>query len=173
MLSPYEELEYLADYLPEEGETVLVTRRGGELICEPAPCGDLREGVEDVELYGRLVQANERLNGQGAFPLWMTAIGFMLACIGMFQLIGLGWSEWFVAPALGMLSLFGCFHWIRHRQHRLFEQELLPTLKAEAQARRISAYALMAGVRQHVEFRTLLDELVRWQPETAKRRVEQ
>ena len=29
MLSPYEELEFLADFLPDEGEAVVVTRQGG------------------------------------------------------------------------------------------------------------------------------------------------
>lgn len=164
MLTPYEELEYLADYLPDEGQAVLVTRQGGELHCEAMARDDLREGIGDVELYGRLVQANERLNAQGSLPLWVTAMTLMGAGIVLFRLAHLGWTDWFVVPALGLVSLFACFHWIRLRQHRLFESDLLPALQRDARRRKISFYALIAGVRQHAEFRTLLDELIRWQP---------
>lgn len=161
MLTPYEELEYLADYLPEEGESVVVTRRGGELRCEPLSSGDLRDGIEDAELYGRLVQANEQLNAQGALPLWTTALGLMLAGIVLFRGLHLGWGEWYLLPALGLLSLWGCFHWIRRRQQRCFDAVIRPALIRETRLRRISLFALLAGVRQHAEFRTLLDELVR------------
>ena len=34
MNNPYEDLEYLAEFLPEEGESVIVTRRRGQLVCE-------------------------------------------------------------------------------------------------------------------------------------------
>lgn len=161
MLTPYEELEYLADYLPEEGESVVVTRRGGELRCQPLSSGDLRDGIEDAELYGRLVQANEQLNAQGTLPLWTTALGLMATGIVLFRGLHLGWGEWYLLPALGLLSLWGCFHWIRHRQQRCFDTLIRPALIRETRLRRISLFSLMAGVRQHAEFRTLLDELVR------------
>jgi hypothetical protein len=165
MLTPYEELEYLAEYLPEEGESVLVTRQGGELHCESMTEGDLRDGIDDVELYGRLVQANERLNAQGSLPLWITALGLTAGSIALYRLSGMSWAEWYALPALGLFGLFGCFHWIRRRQHRLFENDVLPMLQREANQRRITFYAMLAGVRQHSEFRTLLDELIRFQPD--------
>lgn len=164
MLTPYEELEFLAEFLPEEGEAVVVTRQGGELHCEPVHGEEFRDGIEDVELYGRFVQANERLNAQGSLPLWSTAFGMMLVGIVLFRLAGLGWSEWYVLPAVGLLALFGCFHWIRRRQARLFDERIRPMLLREATVRRISVYALIAGIRQHPEFRSLLDELIRWEP---------
>jgi hypothetical protein len=34
MATPFEELEYLADQLPEEGESIIVTRMYGELVCQ-------------------------------------------------------------------------------------------------------------------------------------------
>ena len=164
MLTPYEELEFLADFIPDEGEAIVVTREGGELHCEPIREDDLRGGIEDVELYGRLVQANERLNGRGAVPLWTTAFVLMLTGIVLYRVIGLGWAEWYLLPAVGLLALFGCFHWIRHRQQRLFDAEVRPMMLREAMVRQVSIYALIAGVRQHAEFRTLLDELIRWEP---------
>ncbi|MFV0445933.1 MAG: hypothetical protein ACK5Q5_20330 [Planctomycetaceae bacterium] len=164
MLTPYEELEFLADFLPEEGEAVVVTRQGGELHCEPMLADELRDGIEDVELYGRFVQANERLNAQGSLPLWVTAFSLMLVGILLFRVIGLGWSEWYLLPAIGLLALYGCFHWIRHRQSQLFDTQIRPLIVREAMVRRISIYALITGIRQHPEFRTLLDELIRWEP---------
>jgi hypothetical protein len=85
----------------------------------------------------------------------------MLAGIVLFRGFSLGWGEWYLLPALGLLSLWGCFHWIRLRQQRCFDAVIRPALIRETRLRRISLYALMAGVRQHAEFRTLLDELVR------------
>jgi hypothetical protein len=164
MLTPFEELEYLAEFIPDEGESVMISRQGGELHCEPVGDDDFRSGVEDVELYGRLVQANERLNAQGSVPLWTTAFALVAVAILIYRIVGLGWSEWYLFPALGLAALFGCFHWIRARQRRLFDLTIRPMLQREAMARHVTLYALMAGVRQHAEFRTLLDELVRWEP---------
>lgn len=164
MLTPYEELEFLAEFIPDEGEAIVVTRQGGELHCEPFGDDDLRSGIEDVELYGRLVQANERLNAQGSLPLWTTAFALTAVGILLHRVVGLGWSEWYLLPAIGLLALFGCFHWIRARQRRLFDAAVRPMLLREALSRHITLYALMAGIRQHAEFRTLLDELVRWEP---------
>lgn len=164
MLTPYEELEFLAEFLPDEGEAVVVTRQGGELHCEPVHEGDFRDGIEDVELYGRLVQANERLNAQGSLPLWAAAFTVTLVGILLYRLVGLGWAEWYALPSVGLLALCGCFHWIRLRQSQLFDAQIRPMLLREAIVRRISIYALMAGMRQHPEFRTLLDELIRWEP---------
>ena len=164
MLTPYEELEYLADFIPDEGEAVVVTRQGGELRCEPVQQDDFRSGIEDVELYGRLVQANERLNAQGSVPLWATAFVLMVTGIVLYRWLGLGWAEWYLLPAVGLLALFGCFHWIRFRQQQLFDSEIRPVLVREAMVRQVSIYGFIAGVRQHAEFRTLLDELVRWEP---------
>ncbi len=164
MLTPFEELEFLADYLPEEGEAVLILREAGELRCEPVHSEDLRDGINDAELYGILVQANERLNAEGGLPLWVTSIGVALTTMLLFLFAGFGWQQWLIVPMIGLLAIFGCFQWIRRRQHVLFENEILPRIHSALIRRGISPYSLMAGVRQHAEFRTLLDELVRWQP---------
>ena len=110
------------------------------------------------------MQANERLNAQGSLPLWSTAFTVTLIGIVLYRSLGLGWTEWYVLPAIGLLALFGCFHWIRFRQQRLFAGRIRPMLLREALVRRISIYALIASIRQHAEFRTLLDELIRWEP---------
>lgn len=165
MFSPFEELEFLAEYLPDEGETVLVTRQDGELVCQPHRCDDLREGVADPELYGRLVQANERLNAQGMLPLWGSIGGMVAAGILLHGVLGLGWSEWYAIPGIAFLAMYGCFSWIRRRQRQLFRNELMPRLLVELHRRNLDRFSLIAGVRQHAELRTLLDELIHWTPE--------
>ncbi|MBT5020721.1 MAG: hypothetical protein HON04_18470, partial [Planctomicrobium sp.] len=74
MFSPFEELEYLAEYLPEEGEMVLLTRESGDLVCKPWKENDLREGISETHLYGFLVQANDQLEDRQKAPLWFSSV---------------------------------------------------------------------------------------------------
>jgi hypothetical protein len=162
MFSPYEELEYLSDYLPEEGEVVLLTRQSGELVCKPYGHTDLREGIEDAELYGALVQANERLQLIGQLPFWLAAIILFWLVILVHGVMQVSWDNWYLMPAAGFLLFYGAMSWTRMRQRRMFRSQILPAIIQELARRRIRPYALIAGVRQHGELRTLLDGLVRW-----------
>lgn len=163
MFTPYEELEYLAEFLPEEGEAILVARRDGDLVCEPFTEDDLRGGIANAELYGRLVVANERLNEQGSLPLWVCALGIFWTGVALHNWLQLGWQFWFLVPGLGMAGLMGCVYWIRYRQRQFFIKHIWPELKVSLQRDRISFHSLIAGVKQHRELRTLLDELTRLQ----------
>jgi len=165
MYSPYEELEYLADCLPGEGESVVITREDGELICKPYSVTDLRDGVDDAELYGFLVQSNERLHRRAFLPLWVTALSVFWLLVILHNGLHLSWDHWYLAPGIVSLSLYAMLIWIRVRQDRLFHQELKPVLSRELARRQIRPYALLAGVRQHGELRTLMDELIRWSPD--------
>jgi hypothetical protein len=49
MFTPFEELEHLAEYLPDEGESVLITRKDGELVCTEWSSGELRDGIDAPE----------------------------------------------------------------------------------------------------------------------------
>lgn len=164
MFSPFEELEQLADYLPEEGESVLITREEGELVCKPFPGDDLREGIDEAELYGFLVQANEKLHAVGAYPIWITVIGLTWLAIVMYGILGISWERWYLLPGLAIPVVLGTVNWIQQRQRRLFRIEVAPQLNRELTRRGIRDHALLAGVRQHGELRTLFDELVRWSP---------
>ncbi len=161
MLSPFEELEFLADFLPEEGEAVIVSRHSGELACEPFQPPSLREGITDPRVYGMLIHANERLNAQGAMPIWVTAIGFFWGCVALATADVLTWSNWFLVPGLALLLLPACIGWIRFRQHRLFRREIRPLLDGVLRMHRIDPHTLLGAVRQHEELRTVLDELIR------------
>lgn len=160
MFSPFEELEYLADVLPDEGETILISRESGELVCKPFKNNDLRNGIRDPELYGQLVLANERLHQAAALPIWMTAIGMTWLALAVHGVLQVGLSHWYVIPGIGMPALYGCLQWIRYRQRACFRKLVWPQLIHERQRRHISEHSLIAGVRQHQELRTLLDELV-------------
>ena len=164
MFSPYEELEYLADYLPDEGEIVLVTRESGELVCKPWTRHDLREGVDDAGLYGFLVQANEQLAAASAFPIWAVSIGILWLGILLHGIVDLSVDYWYLVPGIAFPAVFGCVLWIRKRQHLFFRDRILPKLQQELRRRELHLFALIAGVRQHSELRTLLDELIRWSP---------
>ena len=166
MFSPFEELEQLAEHLPDEGESLLISRREGELVYEPYRRDDLRDGVEEAHLYGRLVQANERLNSLGTFPLWTSALSFVALSVVAHATFEGAWQVWYLLPLLFVFTLCVCFHWIRWRQEIVFQTEILPALRMELRRRKVDAFSLIAGVRQHSELRTLLEELVRWAPGT-------
>lgn len=157
MATPFEELEYLSEFLPDEGETVRITRRDGELVCETDASDGLRDGIDDAELYGLLVECNERLSNRAAQPLWVTAFVTFSLLIALFTVGGLTWSSWFLVPGAAFLALWVCYSWIRARQLSLFLRVLRPRIAAAIEDRSIDAHALIAGMRQHVELRTLLD----------------
>src|SRR5579872_7257162 len=119
MTTPFEDLEYLADYLPDEGEAVIVARRGGELICEPLRQDSPQERALDAELYGRLVQANERLNAVGALPIWGAALLCFSLCVAVHKFTGIGWSGWYIDLGIALLILGGCYSWIQYHQRHL------------------------------------------------------
>jgi len=162
MNTPFEDLEYLADYLPDEGESMLVSRRDGELVCEPLARDAGREGITDPELYGRLVQANERLNMQGTLPLWVSLIGCFWFCVLFHVVTGIGWQGSFIDIGMVMMSMMAGYCWIRYRNRRLFQAEVLPMLEHEIRRRGLEKFSLIGAIRQHPEMRSLMDELSGW-----------
>lgn len=167
MFSPYEELEYVSDFLPDEGEAVIISREGGELVCKPWQRDELRDGIDDADLYGRLVHANERLAAAHSLPLWCGVIGLIWLAIGLHGGLGLSWGYWYLVPGISFPAMYGFRWWGRQRQTDVFSQHVLPSLRTEIARRRISPYALIGGIRQHPELRSLLDELIRWSPAPA------
>ena len=160
MATPFEELEYLSEYLPDEGESVLISRKDGELVCLNCAADGMRDGVAEAELYGLLIECNERLSMRAAQPLWVTSFVTFAGLVLLFTVGGLGWSSWFVVPGAVFLSLWICYGWIRARQMRLFIRELRPRIEIALDERAIDTHALIAGLRQHAELRTLLDLVI-------------
>ncbi|MEX0717978.1 MAG: hypothetical protein WD066_15395 [Planctomycetaceae bacterium] len=182
MNTPYEELEYLAEYLPDEGEAILVSRHKGELVCElidrlprdsacasigtlgaaSIPAAAAPEPVCDPVFYGRLLQANERLLHAAALPVWTMLIGLFWACVAIHVLVGIGWSGWYWDAGLILAAVPACGTWIRRRRRELYRDEIRPVLCSEFHDRRLSHFALLGELRQHPEFRTLRTGMARW-----------
>lgn len=162
MGSPFEELEYLSDYLPEEGESVVVSRRDGELLCESVLGGQFRDGISDPEFYGRLVQCNERLSDLSATPMWTCVALWFWICVVAHQLTGFGWEGWYLDVGIGMIALIACIAWIRRRQSMLFLKEIRPMLHWQFRHRRLDKFVVLGALRQHPELRTLMEEMSRW-----------
>ena len=158
MFTPFEELEHLAEYLPDEGESVLITRKDGELVCTEWSSGELRDGIDEAALYGLLVQCNEALNARATLPLWATGVGTCWTLAALIVSGGLNWDRWYVVPGLAMSALWLCFAWIRYRQRRLFTEHIRPRIAAAVYERGLDLCSLLAGIRQHAELRTLLDQ---------------
>lgn len=171
MFTPYEELEYLSDHLPEEGESLLVTRTEGELVCQHWEADGFRDGIEDPALYGMLVQCNEALNARATLPLWACGVGAFWFLAAAYTAGGLGWEAWWLVPGVGLTTLWFCFQWIRQRQRRTFEAELRPRIHAALGRRGSDLCSLLAGIRQHIELRTLLDQFAQC-PETSRGRFD-
>lgn len=163
MSTPFEELEYLAEYLPDEGESVLVTRQSGELVCESFLHAQCRDGVSDPEFYGRLVHWNERLSAQSTLPIWCCAGLLFWLCVLVHKLGGIGWEGWYLDVGLGLIVLMGCWTWIRRRQSALFNAEIRPALNWQIRSRHLDRFAILGVLRQHPELRTLMEELSRWE----------
>jgi hypothetical protein len=161
MNTPYEEIEYLADYLPDEGEAVIVVRRGGELICEPYQRDGHRDALSNPALYGRLVQANSRLNAVVTVPVWSCAILFFWICVAIHKLIGLGWDWWSVDIGLALIFLLACYVWVRYWQSVLFKQEIRPMLDEQLRKHHLDRFTIIGAMRQQPELRTLLSQITR------------
>ncbi|NOX55680.1 MAG: hypothetical protein GXP27_14820 [Planctomycetes bacterium] len=162
MFTPFEELEYLAEYLPEEGESVIVTRRHGELVCEPYHQEEKKPVLADPALLGRLIQANERLKAVAAIPLVASLLLAYCGCVAVHYVIGIGWSGWSIDVGVILLVGLACWNWIRARQSRLFRLVIRPMLTWQLRKNHGDAYTLLAEARSRPELRVLVNELWRW-----------
>jgi hypothetical protein len=166
MNTPFEDLEFLSDNLPDEGESVVVTRRGGELVCQPIHGESFRDGIADAELYGRLVLANERLSRLSTVPLWSCLCAAFVLCAAFFQFTDLGWSAWHVPPAIAALAGLTYQAWVGARRRNYFQREVRGMLETQFRLRGINRFAVVGAIRQHPELGMLLDELSRHRVET-------
>lgn len=161
MSTPFEELEYLADFLPEEGESVIVSRNHGELVCENFQKERPLDEMASPEFYGHLVHANERLNALVARPVWIALLTWFWACVAIHRQMKLSWDGWYLDLGLGLVAMAVCYAAIRFRQDRYFKDEVRPTLNRQMYGSNLSKYALVGVIRQRPELRTLLDTLSR------------
>jgi len=162
MKTPFEELEFLADYLPEEGESVVVSRHAGELQCEALVGENARSGIDQPEFYGRMVQANQRLQSCMVLPIW-TVLGALFCGSVFLQTWGLlGWTYWYAYVGLLLVALAAGRFWINTRQQHLFRAEICPMMAWQIQRYRLDKYSLIGVLRQHSELRQLAQRMTCW-----------
>ncbi len=165
MLSPFEELEWVADFLPEEGQAVVISRESGELVCKPHTPVDLRDGVDDAELYGRLVQMNDQLAQQNVLVNWLTGATVFWGIILVYGVFSVSTAYWYIAPCFAFFALYAAQDWSRRRRGRFFKMVIRPKLEWTLARYRVRPYALLAGVSHHSELRALRRELLDWVPD--------
>ncbi|MCA8989609.1 MAG: hypothetical protein KDA78_18320, partial [Planctomycetaceae bacterium] len=144
-MSNYEDLEYLAEYLPEEGESVIVTRRSGNLVCEPyqEPISDSQVGVISREFYGRLVAMNAKLRQFWTRPLALSALLIYLVCIGVQQWFQLGWSSWLIYGGICVAILMGTSLLVHFRQKLFLRNQISPQLNRHMAEHHLDKYTLV------------------------------
>lgn len=164
-MSSFEELEYLADFLPEEGEAVVVVRRGGELVCEtydrPAHKAAQATSVVDAQFYGRLVQANEQLRALSALPLWSCAIGALPGCLLIHRIAGIAWTEWYIYAGVLVSVAALCQWWLQQRRSEYFIREIRTMMNWQFRHLRLERFAVLGEIRSRPELKTLLTEMTR------------
>src|SRR5262249_8472714 len=140
MNTPFEDLEYLADYLPEEGEAVIVARRGGGLGGGAFRPDSPPERGLGGGLYGPPLEGNERLNAVGALPIWGSALACFGLCVGIHKLFSLGWSGWYIDLGILLVLVSGCYGWIQFRQRQLFRRQVRPMIETQLRTRGVPKF---------------------------------
>jgi hypothetical protein len=162
MKTPFEELEYLADYLPEEGESVVVSRHAGELQCETLVNENARTGIDQPEFYGRMVQANQRLQSCMVLPIWVAISAIFCGSVLLQTWSLLGWNFWYAYVGLVLVAIAAGRVWIGARQQQLFRAEICPMMSWQIQRYRLEKYSLIGVLQQHSELRQLAQRMTRW-----------
>lgn len=161
MRTPYEELEYLSEFLPDEGESVVVSRRSGELHCE-SMAGDNGSPTEPLiqsDFYGRLVRANEQLKQLTIAPVAASVLFAFSGCVGIHRLGGIGPTGWYLDVGLILLTVIGCLTWVRQRQVYVYRTQIHLTVERELIRTGLDRFRLIGAVRHQPELRTLFRHL--------------
>lgn len=158
--SPFEELEYLADFLPSNGESIVVSRRDGELVCEAVKHLQKSDPLDDPALYGRLVQINERLQRLSVRPIVIGVLVWFWLCVAHHQGMDVGISGWFLDLGFGLLIGVAISSWIQYRQWKLFRKIHHESLARQLRQTRIDQHTLIGLLRHQPELRLLFSQLV-------------
>lgn len=162
MGTPFEELEYLAEYLPEEGESVVVTRRAGTLHCEAMPTTQQRDLHAQPEFYGRLAHAETRLRTLVYPVLWTAVLGSFWLCVAVHVLFRVGLAGWYLFLGIALAGAAGAAYWIQQRRREVFCNEVSPMLTWLMRRYHLERFALIGLIRQQSDLRTLLTQATLW-----------
>ncbi len=160
MVSPFEELEYIVDYLPDEGEAVIVTRKDGELVCDPYQQESNPDPLNNTQLYGRFVQANERLQSCCLHPILISVLGCFCLCVLMHNIFDTGWKSWYLDIGIILFSITGCIQWIQRKQSHTFRTQVRPMLHWQLRMLGLDRFRIIGSLRHRPELKTLLRLIV-------------
>jgi len=166
MNNPYEDLEYLAEFLPDEGESVVITRRRGQLVCEsyldslPTPAAS--SGLVDRELYGRLTMVDTRLRLLWQTPVIIAVLSFYWLSVLTHRLLAVGWTGWYLDLGLALILGVAGYALIQHRRRRYFLDTVCPLLQKWMLDHQIDKYTLIAWLTTHRNLSALKSALTRW-----------
>lgn len=167
MNNPYEDLEYLSEFLPEEGESVIISRRRGQLVCESylEPMhSQYTNGpaLIDRELYGRLTMADTRLRVIWQAPAIVAVLTFYLMSLTVHRMLSVGWSGWYLDLGLALLIGVTCYHFIQSQRRRYFLTTVCPALQKWMLDHQLDKYTLIAWLTMHRNLSALKEALTRW-----------
>lgn len=166
MNNPYEDLEYLSENLPDEGESVIISRRRGQLVCEPfmdsQTSSESTAGVINREFYGRLVATNAKLRHFWSRPLILALLLIYAVSIGMQQFFHLGWSDWVLYLAAATVILVSVGSLVRFRQRIYFRSIVCPLLQQLMSDHQIDKYSLIAYLSTQRQLGPLYVAMTRW-----------
>jgi len=160
MSTPFEEIEFLADRLPREGEAVVVSRRDGELVCEPLS-EQLARVELDSEFCGWLIYANERLR-RLTTSLWAAAAVLSLSVVMAVHLLtGFTPMSWLADVGLIGLIAYATMILADGARQAAFRRGIAPVLESQMRRRGIRPFSFLAVLRQHPELSFLFGCAVR------------
>lgn len=161
MNTPYEDLEAIVDHLPDEGEAVVILRRGGSLHCEPFRPQE-RQPMLDPELYGRLVQAATRLDQLGERVVWLFVMAAFWVAVAYHHVSGTGLAGWYVDVGILLVAIGAYTLLLELRESHLFRTEIRPMLELQLRKRDLSRFVFIGAVHEHPELKPLFGHLARW-----------
>jgi hypothetical protein len=175
-MTPYEEIETIADFLPDEGKTVTLTRRKGQLIVEDASLHqkqqqDLmiqermlaaKQRVAEETLFGHLVQASERLQHYSIKSFLFTLLAIYSVSVGVHYYMG--WSAVNIPVVVGMALVFVSGYLLNERAElkKRFIYHVCPELDRVLTDRNIDKYQLLGIMRNNRDLAMLARAISRW-----------
>ncbi len=175
-MTPYEEIESLADLLPDEGEKVTISRQHGELIVEATTAQKqqfdqaivqerlliAKQRVAEETLLGHLIEANERLQSYSLKSFLFTVITAYASCLLVNYYSNFSTFTWAVDIGIALFFLAGYLLNERSELKKRFVYQVCPPLDKVLMERNIDKYQLLGIMKSHADLTPLARAISRW-----------
>lgn len=174
-MSPYEEIETIADFLPEEGQSITLTRRKGQLVVDDVTqknrqqdaltqerLRQAKQRVAEETLFGHLVQANERLQNFSIKNFLFAILLTYATSMGLSWY--LGWESMNAGVVVGvtLTILAGFVLNERNEVKKRFVYQVCPELDRVLTERNIDKFHLLGMMKNHKDLAPLARAISRW-----------